>query len=91
MEQNVTFIDRKPKVNDTVYKRKIIFQVGNARYSGWLHSISKLGALIATNNAPQHFEGREIVINVLNTKNEAIDQKARVEWAGKRIFGAEFI
>jgi len=91
MESDETFINRKLDVHDTIYKRKIFFQVGNARYSGWLQSITKLGALIATKKAPRNFEGREIVINVLNTKNEAVDQKARVEWAGKKIFGAEFI
>jgi hypothetical protein len=85
METDVSFINRKLDVHDTIYKRKIIFQVGNTKYSGWLQSITKLGALIATKHAPQNFKGREIVINVLNTKNEAIDQKARVEWAGKKI------
>ena len=91
METDVTFINRKPDIYDNIYQRKINFQVGNDRYSGWLQSITKLGALIATKDAPQNFEGREIIINVLNTKNEAIDQKARVEWSGKKIFGAEFI
>lgn len=91
METDVMFINRKPVVHDNIYQRKINFQVGNDRYSGWLQSITKLGALIATKDAPQNFEGREIIINVLNTKNEAIDQKARVEWSGKKIFGAEFI
>jgi hypothetical protein len=91
MEKDVKSIDRKPDVHNDIYQRKINFQIGNVKYSGWLQSITKLGALIAAKKAPRNIEGREIIINVLNTKNEVIDQKARVEWAGKKIFGAEFI
>ena len=91
METSASLNKIPPDPHDDIFQRKIMFSVNSTEYAGSLQSISRLGVLVSAEKVPRNIEGQEILINVLNNRNEIIGRKARVEWSGKKTFGAEFI
>ena len=86
----VITMDDKRKIERTICNRQVSFSVDGEAYEGTIENISNEGTLILTNTPVQLQQDKEISI-IITSADQGNMKKARVIWADKEAFGAEFL
>ncbi len=73
-----------------IWKREVIINIDDNKYTGRIDSLGNDGVLIRTRNSSYHLKGKTIFISMQCEDNHTV-KPAEIDWSDEWGFGARFI